>query len=113
MWRHDDDGVDDSPLLGNQREERIIITQLNYTAIPPRLRHPLQGFSLKLIRRPVASGGPAGGKKQKTEKSSGRCPHLSWRKKEEGVGAMVQDDTGEREGVQTLTRVLRPHERRT
>lgn len=45
MWWHDDDGVYDSPLVGNQKEERIIITQLNYTAISPWLLQPLQGSS--------------------------------------------------------------------
>lgn len=50
MWWHDDDGVDDSPLVGNQREERIIITQLNYSAISPRQRQALQGSSSRLIR---------------------------------------------------------------
>lgn len=49
MWRGDDDGVDDSPLVGNQREERIIIKQLNYSAISPRQRQPRQGSALKLI----------------------------------------------------------------
>ena len=56
MWWHDDDdddggggGGDDSPLVGNQREERIIIKQLNYSAISPRRRQPLRGSSLKLI----------------------------------------------------------------
>lgn len=49
MWRRDDDGVDDSPLVGNQREERIIIKQLNYSAISPRQRQPRQGSALKLI----------------------------------------------------------------
>lgn len=34
--RHSDDGADDSRLVGNHREERVIIKQLNYGAIPPR-----------------------------------------------------------------------------
>lgn len=49
IWWPDDDGVDDSPLVGNQKEERIIITQLNYSAISPWQRQALQGSSLKLI----------------------------------------------------------------
>lgn len=49
MRWHGDDGVDDSLLVGNHREERVIIKQLNYSAISPRQRQPRRGSSPELI----------------------------------------------------------------
>lgn len=99
MRWHGDDGVDDSLLVGNHREERVITKQLNYSAISPRQRRPRRGSSPELIwEMPAASGGPAS-----SAATQRKRPHSRRRRRGRG-----QEMTGER---RSAAAAMKPRER--
>lgn len=58
MWWHGDDGVDDSPLVGNQREE-LLLSRSSITAqFLPGSDNLCRAPHWSWFGRPVASGGP-------------------------------------------------------